>query len=301
MRYFDFNPFGIQSIKLKFNCIDCNNEVESENIYIPSPDYSADTSRESQADEDGYAVCSKCKKDYEISIYVSFSGGDGYIQELDEETPLEIIENYDYELDAILSNNHFYENFKNEINKISDLNDLNITSEEDSKKERDSFVSAYGMLLPDELIETLRKLLYTNVITCLEAYLSSAYINTVISKPQNLKKFYETFLEFQKEKVTLSKLYELKDQTEEIAKQAMHKVLYHNLDKVNAMFKDTFAIPLPDFSKLTRSIEIRHDIVHRNGFTKDNELIIITQNDITELIDITEKFVSDLDIKINKL
>ncbi|KXH85796.1 hypothetical protein AU378_08650 [Chryseobacterium kwangjuense] len=116
-----------------------------------------------------------------------------------------------------------------------------------------------------------------------------------------MKKFYETFLDFQKEKVTLSKLYELKDKTEEIAKQAMHKVLYHNLDKVNAMFKDTFDIHLPDFSELTKAIETRHDIVHRNGFTKDGEVIVITQNDITELVEMTEKFVSDLDIKINKL
>ncbi|KXH85795.1 hypothetical protein [Chryseobacterium kwangjuense] len=134
MRYFDFNPFGVQSIKLKFNCINCNNLVESESIYVPSPNYAADTSRESQVDEDGYAICSKCQKDYEISIYVSFSGGDGYIQELEEETPLEIIENSEYELDAILSNTHFYENFQNEINKISDLNDLNITQKKIVKK-----------------------------------------------------------------------------------------------------------------------------------------------------------------------
>lgn len=301
MRHFDFNPFGVQSIILKFNCDYCDALVESESIYVPFPNYSADTSQESQVEEDGYAICPKCKKEYEISILVSFSGGDGYINELDEETPLEIIENDEYELDAILSNTHFYSNFKDEISKIRELNDLNITSEEDSKKERDFFISAYGILLPDELIETLRKLLYTNVITCLETYLSSAYINTVILEPQNLKKFYETFKDFKRDKIPLSELYELKDKTEEIAKQAMHKVLYHNLDKVNAMFKDTFAISLSDFSQLTKAIEIRHDIVHRNGLKKNGELITISQNDITELIELTQKFVSDLDIKIKEL
>jgi RiboL-PSP-HEPN len=139
------------------------------------------------------------------------------------------------------------------------------------------------------------------VITCLETYLSSAYINTVLSKPKYTKKFYETFLDFQKEKITLSQLFDLKDKVEEIAKKAMYKVIYHNLEKVKPMFKDTFNIDFPNFSEIAKAIEIRHDIVHRNGRTKENVTIEISKDDISKLIVEVKEFVKKIDEQIHKL
>ncbi|PJJ67335.1 HEPN domain-containing protein [Chryseobacterium geocarposphaerae] len=300
MNYFSFNPFGNKSLTVSFDCDSCGMKVKSEDIFIPAPNYAADKASDSQVEEEGFAICD-CGKEFPISIYVTYAGGDGHVDNLNKGANIEVEEISDYELEAILSNTDFYDNFEDEILKIKELNDFNITTEEDSKIERDFFISAYGVILPDELIYTLRNLLYINVITCLETYLSSAYINTVISTPDHLKRFYENYKDFQKERIPMSQLYDLKDKVEDKAKEAMYKVVYHNLDKVKPMYKDTLNIEFPNFAKIARAIEIRHDIVHRNGKTKEGEYITISKDDIGDLISEVEDFVNEIERQIKEM
>jgi transcription elongation factor Elf1 len=84
MKSFTFNPFGNQSLTVTFDCDVCSNSVTSEEIGIPSPDYTADTANASQNDEEGYAVCNKCEKQFDITIYTTYAGGDGQIEGLSE-------------------------------------------------------------------------------------------------------------------------------------------------------------------------------------------------------------------------
>jgi len=62
MNYFSFNPFGNESITLTFDCDSCGSQVKSEDISIPYPNYMADSARDSQTEEEGYAVCDNYNK-----------------------------------------------------------------------------------------------------------------------------------------------------------------------------------------------------------------------------------------------
>jgi predicted ATP-dependent endonuclease of OLD family/transcription elongation factor Elf1 len=95
----EFSPFGVKSIEVKFNCNNCGHEVISEEIGVPSPDYSADNHSDSQRENDGYAVCPNCGKDYEVYVYTSLGGGDVDVLDIEDDDIIEIIE-HDEQYDA---------------------------------------------------------------------------------------------------------------------------------------------------------------------------------------------------------
>jgi len=119
---FDFNPFGNESLVLKFECDKCGHNVTSEEVAIPQPNYLADTAHDSQTDNDGCAVCDNCEKEFHISIYSTYAGGNGYIENLSDESEIDIIENpeFNYEelYEAISNNSLFYDTFKREIENL---------------------------------------------------------------------------------------------------------------------------------------------------------------------------------------
>lgn len=95
MKYFEFTPFGMSSVKIRFDCIRCGGKVESDDIEIPSPDYTADTSTDSEVSDDSAAHCENCLKEYSIDIYVTYAGGLGSIEELPDMYHVEVEETED--------------------------------------------------------------------------------------------------------------------------------------------------------------------------------------------------------------
>ena len=284
MGYFNFNPFGTESINLCFTCNDCNSEVISEDIPIPSPDYSSDTASGSQTEGEGYAICGTCDKEYEITIFSTYAGGDGVIEGIDD-VDLQVIENpepyYEEQFDAVSNNTMFFETFKSEMDNLKELNNINLE--------------------PSSTDKTLRRQLYAGVIASMETYLSDAFINTTLNSESLLKKYVETFKDFKNQSLTLDKIYELQENLEKICKKSMLDVIYHNLGKVKGMYKDTLNIDLGDISIPSKAVAKRHHIVHRNGKDKEGNIIEITQEEISTLINQIEGFIKDIDEQIDSL
>lgn len=67
------------------------------------------------------------------------------------------------------------------------------------------------------------------------------------------------------------------------------------------MYSGTFKIDFPDISELSKYISMRHDLVHRNGMTKEGETVIINKEVLTDLSNKVEVLVHDLsmELKIN--
>ncbi|MDB9375459.1 hypothetical protein [Nodularia sphaerocarpa] len=179
------------------------------------------------------------------------------------------------QLDAILSNTEFYRTFSDEISSLRVINSLRIA---DSNAQR-----------------TLKRQIFISAVTCLETYLSDAFINTVLSNKTYLKCFFSSFKDFKHQKLGMNELFSYFDKAEEIAKKAMLEVIYHNLPKVSNMYKSTFDIAFPDFSQIQRDIAIRHDLVHRNGKTKERQEIPVDEVVVDEVICRIESFVNELD------
>ncbi|MCG6133900.1 MAG: hypothetical protein MET45_04455 [Nostoc sp. LLA-1] len=289
MKDIDFIPFGVSAIKLAFNCSKCGYPVMSDELDVPYPDYTAETAHDSESDNGGeYVYCSECSQEYEICIYSSYVGGNITVEGLDHNTNVEVIEisdSYDeeYELNAILSNTDFYGKFREDISNLRYLNNLDIPIE--------------------AILKILKRQIYIGAITCLETYLLDAFFNTIMTnKDLYIRKFVETFKVFEDRKISKSCVFEYvnnKAETEVI--NEIKEIIYHNLSKVSNMYKETFVINFPNFGEIARAINIRHDLVHRNGKTKDDKLHDIDKKHINDLLDKIEKFVDKIQIELNNI
>lgn len=284
MAYFDFNPFGTQAIIVRFECDKCSHEVESEEISVPSPDYLADTARDSQTDNEGYAVCENCGKEFQIDIYVTYADGGGNIYELPDDYNVDVEEidepYYEEFYELIASNTEFFKTFNDDLDNI-----LKLLAIQPNKK---------------DLKNLFNRQLYSSVISIMETYLSDAFINTVLKSKDNLKKFYKTFKGFNKQKIAMSAIFEFEDKAESVAKKAMLEVIYHNLPKVSEMYKDTFDVKFPKIDEIYKAVLKRHDFVHRNGKDKDGNIVIVDSEMINNLVKNVRTFITKIDNQIKE-
>jgi len=284
MGYFSFNPFGTESINLYFTCSKCGSDVVSEDIPIPIPDYSSDTASGSQTEAEDYAICEKCDKEYEITIFSTYAGGDGVIEGVDD-FDIRVHENpepyYEEQFDAVSNNTMFFETFKSEMDNLKELNNINLE--------------------PSSADKTLRRQLYSGVIATMETYLSDAFINTTLNSEDLIKKFVQTYKDFKNHSLTLDKIYELHENLQKICKKSMLDVIYHNLGKVKGMYKATLNVDLGSISIPSKAVAKRHHIVHRSGKDKEGNKIEITREEISLMITQIESFVKNIDEQIDEL
>ena len=140
----------------------------------------------------------------------------------------------------------------------------------------------------------LYRLLYINVVTALETYLADAFVNTVLNNRALIRKFVETTPEFRKTKVPLSDIFNQIDRVEKTAKSHLRQIVWHNLARVKRMYKDVLAINTLGKESIFHSVKIRHDLVHRNGKTREGEDIPIDKEDVLELAQEIEQLVEEI-------
>ncbi|WP_446354060.1 hypothetical protein [Coleofasciculus sp. A1-SPW-01] len=66
------------------------------------------------------------------------------------------------------------------------------------------------------------------------------------------------------------------------------------------MYKSTLDISFPDFSIIQKYIITRHDLVHRNGKTKERKEIVIDEAIVDEVVCRIESFVNEIDRKLKE-
>jgi len=150
--------------------------------------------------------------------------------------------------------------------------------------------------------QCLTRLLYVNVITSLEAYLADFFISAISNNEELKRLFVETNPDFQKQKFSLSEIFEVREGLDEQVKQYLVDVVWHHLARVKPMFRDALGVDFPeDMGDLFTAVQIRHDIVHRNGKKKDGSEHTLELSDIEALINRVEKLVGHIEGQAEKL
>jgi len=188
----------------------------------------------------------------------------------------------DYEdgyLDLILSDNEFYQSFIESIEHIKEILKINING------------AAKNHLFG---------LLHVSVITAIETYLSDAFINTVINNEDNMRIFVSRNPEFSKKTFKLSEIYDKYENINQEVKGYLLSQLWHNLKKIKPMYKATLNVEFPDnLDPIFKAIEMRHDLVHRNGKNIQGKQIILSQEELEALIDEASLFVEHVNEQLN--
>mgnify|MGYP007066227974 FL=1 len=81
----------------------------------------------------------------------------------------------------------------------------------------------------------------------------------------------------------------------------MLDVIYHNLPKVKNMYRDALNVEFPKIENITKVVVTRHDLVHRNGKTKEGEQVEVSKKMVSELLDTIEKFIKEIDDEIRDI
>lgn len=169
-------------------------------------------------------------------------------------------------IDSIISNSAYYKNYKLGIENIIKLSEIKIWNQ------------------PLKL--TYRRMIFANIITLLEAYLADSFIKTVLDDPVLIRKYVESTPRFQEEKITISNIYLWLETAEKKIEEDLLNITYHNIWKVQKMYNSvlnvTFSNNLDEVQKI---INIRHDLIHRAGKTKEGKTININNRNIKKAID----------------
>lgn len=158
-----------------------------------------------------------------------------------------------------------------------------------------------GALSEDHADPFLASLLFAHTITCLEAYLSDAFI-ACLKKEKFFRAFIESDPQMQKEKVPVAEIYKKLTTLERDATRRLQGIVFHNLAVVQQMYRDTLGVDFPPGMKeLLTAVAKRHDIVHRNCKDKDGKEFAVTKAEISALVVLVERFVTELDKRVEKV
>jgi hypothetical protein len=146
------------------------------------------------------------------------------------------------------------------------------------------------------LKESLNCMLVSNLIAAMETYLSDYFISSVLNSDLLLRKFVCSNPDFGKLKFSLNEIFEKHDSIKDTAKEYLLNQIYHRLDKVKPMYESVFEISFPsEIDEVFRLIELRHDIVHRNGKNKDGDRVSFSDRDVLDSVNEIESFIFKLD------
>jgi len=179
-------------------------------------------------------------------------------------------------IDAIISSSEFYENYRNGIDSLVKLLNIKIW---DRKLKR-----------------AFRKMIYANIVTIMEAYLSDTFIKTVLSDVSLQRKFIESNPNYHKEKIEISNVYNWLENVIKNINDELIDITYHNIWKIQKLYKSVLGIDFPeDLTDIQQIILFRHDLIHRDGKTKDGDILNVTLQDIKNAVEIINEFVSFLE------
>ncbi|MDM7860561.1 HEPN domain-containing protein [Alteromonas sp. ASW11-36] len=147
----------------------------------------------------------------------------------------------------------------------------------------------------------INKMAYIHAVTLLETYLGDTLKNIVLSKPIFMERAVNKFEGLNTKKFTLRAI--LAD-TNIIARELdefLSEQMYHNIIKIMNMYKAVFEIEIDyDKSMITKIVNNRHDLVHRNGKDKNNKPIDIDKVTLDAAISHIHSFVSSVDEVVNQ-
>ncbi|MCP4108395.1 MAG: hypothetical protein GY749_23100 [Desulfobacteraceae bacterium] len=281
-----FCILGVENVELTFKCDNCGENIETNRIKLPSQSFKKEYNHKSIC-----AVCPGCQKQFKISIFVQFI--DGYVEikfyggnsiyikgydNLGDFTNTELFDFYELETKAILDGSKYINATVEEINELCFLHDFNT--------------------LPEEQQHLIRKMIFPGLIACLEDYLFTTLKQLILNNEECFKKFVKNYPKFQNDKIQLCNIFEKVDSLSFLVTKELSEIIYHNLPKVKNIYEKSTWIEFPKIDDLKEAIKIRHNIVHRNGRTKEGEKNIITRKAVNDLIKSIRLFVDEMEEKL---
>ncbi len=148
--------------------------------------------------------------------------------------------------------------------------------------------------------QTLYKLVYAHAVTLLESLVSSVVRSIVAGNPVFVAHMATGYDELSKRKFTLKEIIEQPKGVESIVLKTLSDLSFHNPHTIKAVMDSAFGKHMKglDLRGISPICAKRHDIIHRNGRTIDDDPIKLDLAEVTQGITVIRAFAADLQSRI---
>ena len=147
---------------------------------------------------------------------------------------------------------------------------------------------------------TLCRLVYAQAVTLLETLISSVVRKLVVSDQRLMLKLAGKHENLHKRTITLKEIAEQPKAVEPIVLKVLSELSFHNVSTIREVLSAMFGEHMKglELGGIGRICAKRHDIVHRNGKTVDDEPIVLLPKEVWEAITTIRVFAADLNARI---
>ncbi|WP_323986367.1 hypothetical protein [Pseudomonas canadensis] len=219
-------------------------------------------------------VCTECGKDYDAQIL-----SNAYETKLDLPHVLDL---------------HWEILTKTELDEIA--SELDETHQlEKYRKVSTDIITLLRHQYPEDVKTTLYSMLFAQVVTAVETYLSSSFVSTVMGSEELIRKLVETDPEIAKRQFSLKEIFTQWEGLKLLVAKYLKDLIFHDIKKIKPMYKSVLDLDFGEVPWLFKAILVRHDCVHRSGFDKEGNQHIISSDEIIELVKQCTRLVANIE------
>jgi len=137
-------------------------------------------------------------------------------------------------------------------------------------------------------------LYYSSIVAMVEKYLFDVYVNEIEGDEEA---FFRMSLTDKYRNTSYSLAQVLKGDVKKTVINSIKNLVWHRLNDIDYLYKNTFNIKFNVSTKLLDIISVRHDIVHRNGFDIDGGTVEVNAQNVVDAIGVVGDFILDIDKK----
>jgi hypothetical protein len=136
----------------------------------------------------------------------------------------------------------------------------------------------------------VRNLAFSSTITALESFLWETVVYWVDHDEAVFANIVTKIPVFRDQTIKLGDIFEKRKTLVADVKGYLQKLVWHRLEHVAPLLKLGLGVNIPSLKQFENPLIKRHDIIHRSGFTKDGELVVVNVGEIDILCDQISSF-----------
>ena len=279
----------------RFECPACKNAACA-TVAVPEVDWCIEPLSDSLSEDDGVMECDQCGALFNINIQNSPAG-----------CFIELLDHPDVDVDAEEAP------FASDDSQENEWLNNSIP-----QSPHDIYASNYhhlGDLLAEcaggesgvfrRSAEVIQRMIFAETMSSMEAYLGDTLLKAVLINPNAMQRLVVKDRELSIEKVQLNVILANPNVVRDRIRSYLKGLLYHNLLKVEMTFKIALEIDIfPDAdlkARLLRLVQLRHDVVHRNGKDEDGGEHSFSADRVMEAMENVRTFVENVESAVSRV
>lgn len=148
--------------------------------------------------------------------------------------------------------------------------------------------------------QVLQRMCFSSIITAMEAYIGDIMKREILHSETIKRRFVEKSGIFYDQKLKVETIYNFLDGLDKRITEELDDTSFHNIQTARKMLREVLLIEFPNglVPELNRAVIKRHDIVHRNGRSRNGQAIHVTSENVMELLELVMQCIENIDQQV---